>query len=454
MSTVAPAELVERIWARDATLWTSGDEAKWLGWLDEPMRMRSRIEDLLRFVEDATAPGVIDTFVLLGMGGSSLAPHVLAKTFEAGSFHVLDSTHPALLRRMTESLDFEKTLFIAASKSGTTLETRCHLDYFWAKAGKRGERFAAITDPGSELADLARERKFLGVFDGEPTIGGRYSALSAFGIVPAALMGIDLERFFERVDEMAEACRGEEGNPGLELGLELGHGWQDGKDKITINPNTGDFGLWVEQLIAESTGKKGKGLIPAPGESSEGLDRQAPEVRLSAPYELGQEFFRWEFATAVAGSVLEINPFDQPDVQAAKDKTNEVLAGGEPNLEPRGSLDDLLDRAQPGDYVAIQAFIDPDRERELRPLIARAHETGCVVTHGIGPRYLHSTGQLHKGGPNKGLFIQVVDDPGGDVAIPGRKFGFRRLIRAQAAGDYASLEERGRRIVRVRLEDL
>jgi transaldolase / glucose-6-phosphate isomerase len=455
MSTIAPAELVERIWARDATLWTGADEAKWLGWLDEPMRMRSRLEDLLRFVEDVTAPGVIDTFVLLGMGGSSLAPHVLAKTFEADSFHVLDTTHPAAIRQATLNLDFERTLFIAASKSGTTLETRCHLDYFWAKAGKRGERFAAITDPGTELADLAREREFLAVFDGEPTIGGRYSALSAFGIVPAALMGVDLERFFERVDEMVEACHGEEGNPGLELGLALGRGWQDGKDKITINPNTGDFGLWVEQLLAESTGKRGKGLIPAPGESPEGLDRQAPEVRLSSPYELGQEFFRWEFATAVAGSILEINPFDQPDVQAAKDKTSEVLAaGGEPDLEPRGSFDELLDRAQPGDFVSIQAFIDPAFERQLQPLIQRAREAGCVVTHGLGPRYLHSTGQLHKGGPNKGLFVQVVDEPGGEVSIPGRKFGFRRLIRAQAAGDFASLHERGRRIVRVRLEDL
>ena len=454
MSTIAPAELVERIWARDATLWTGADEPKWLGWLDEPMRMRSRLEDLLRFVEAVTAPGVVDTFVLLGMGGSSLAPHVLAKTFEADSFHVLDTTHPAAIRQATLNLDFERTLFIAASKSGTTLETRCHLDYFWAKAGKRGERFAAITDPGTELADLAREREFLAVFDGEPSIGGRYSALSGFGIVPAALMGVDLERFFERVDEMVEACHGEEGNPGLELGLALGRGWQDGKDKVTINPNTCDFGLWVEQLLAESTGKRGKGLIPAPGESAEGLDRQAPEVRLSSPYELGQEFFRWEFATAVAGSILEINPFDQPDVQAAKDKTNEVLAGGEPDLEPRGSLEELLDRAQPGDYVSIQAFIDPAFEPQLEPLIERARETGCVVTHGLGPRYLHSTGQLHKGGPNKGLFVQVVDDPGGEVSIPGRKFGFRRLIRAQAAGDFASLQERGRRIVRVRLEDL
>jgi transaldolase / glucose-6-phosphate isomerase len=455
MSTLAPAELVERIWARDATVWTGADEAKWLGWLDEPMRMRSRRDDLLQFVEDIAAPGVIDTFVLLGMGGSSLAPLVFGKTFGAESFHVLDTTHPAAIRNATETLDLESTLFIASSKSGTTLETRSHLDYFWEQAGKRGEYFVAITDPGSELEALARERDFVAVFDGEPTIGGRYSALSPFGVVPAALLGIDLERLFERVDEMVEACHGEEGNPGLELGLELGNGWREGRDKITINPNTGDFGLWAEQLLAESTGKQGKGLVPAPGEPPRGNDRQAPDLRLSAPYELGQEFFRWEFATAVAGSILEINPFDQPNVQAAKERTNEVLAAGrEPDVDPKGSLDELLGEARPGDYVAIQAFIDPAREAELEPLIDRAHETGCVVTHGLGPRYLHSTGQLHKGGPNTGLFVQVVDDPGAEVSIPGRKFGFRRLIRAQAAGDLASLEERGRRIVRIRLEDL
>jgi glucose-6-phosphate isomerase len=456
VSTIAPAELVERIWARDATVWTGSDEAKWLGWLDEPMRMRSRISDLLRFVEELAAPGIVDTFVLLGMGGSSLAPEVIRRTFESESFHVLDTTHPAALRRATETLDLDATLFIAASKSGTTLETRCHLDYFWEKAGKRGELFAAITDPGSELESLARERNFIGIFDGEPTIGGRYSALSVFGLVPAALVGVDLERLLERVEEMAEACHGEDGNPGLELGLELGHGWQDGRDKVTINPNSGGFGLWAEQLLAESTGKQGKGLIPAPGEPPDGPDRQAPEVRLPSPYELGQEFYRWEFATAVAGSILGINPFDQPNVQAAKDKTNEVLdAGGQPDVEPKGSLEDLLAQAQPGDYVAVQAFVDPGREAELEPLIERARaETGCVVTHGLGPRYLHSTGQLHKGGPNTGLFVQVVDDPGDEVSIPGRKLGFRRLIQAQAAGDFSSLEERGRRIVRVRLEDL
>jgi hypothetical protein len=267
-------------------------------------------------------------------------------------------------------------------------------------------------------------------------------------------MGIDLERLLERVDEMVEACRGEEGNPGVDLGLQLGNGWREGRDKIVIE-DIGGLGLWAEQLLAESTGKQGKGLIPAPGESADGPDRQAPEVRLPAPYELGQEFFRWEFATAVAGSILEINPFDQPDVQAAKDKTNEVLQGGDVELEPEGSLDELFSEAKEGDYVAIQAFIDPMREGELEPLIDRARrETGCVVTHGLGPRYLHSTGQLHKGGPPTGLFVQVVDDAGPEVKIPGRKFGFARLIRAQAAGDFASLEERGRRIVRVRLNEI
>ncbi|HEY7017734.1 MAG TPA: hypothetical protein VH297_04630 [Gaiellaceae bacterium] len=456
MSTVAPAELVARIWERDPTVWTGQDEAKWLGWLDEPMRMRSRIGDLQRFVEDVAAPGQIDTFVLLGMGGSSLAPEVLRRTFESDSFHVLDTTHPRAVKRLTESLDLDATLFIAASKSGTTLETRCHLDWFWERVGKRGELFAAITDPGSELASLAQERGFRATFEGEPTIGGRYSALSPFGLVPAALMGIDLERLLERVEEVAEACHGEEGNPGLELGLELGNGWLEGRDKITINPNPGGFGLWAEQLLAESTGKEGKGLVPAPGEPADGPDRQAPEVRLPAPYELGQEFYRWEFATAVAGSILEINPFDQPNVQAAKDKTNEVLAaGGEPDVEPRGSLEELFGQARPGDYVAIQAFVDPARQDELDPLVDRAREeTGCVVTHGFGPRYMHSTGQLHKGGPNTGLFVQVVDDAGDELPVPGREFGFRRLIQSQAAGDLASLEERGRRIVRVRLEEL
>ena len=385
MSALAPAELVARIWERDPTLWTGNDEAKWLGWLDEPMRMRSRLGDLQRFVEEVGAPGQIDTFVLLGMGGSSLAPEVLKRTFGAESFHVLDTTHPAAIRRLAETLDLDATLFVAASKSGTTLETRSHLDFFWERAGKRGEFFAAITDPGSQLAQLAAERGFLGTFDGEPTIGGRYSALSVFGLVPAALMGVDLERLLERVEETVEACHGEEGNPGLELGLELGNGWSEGRDKVTINPNPGGFGLWAEQLLAESTGKDGKGLIPAPEESPDGPDRQAPEVRLPAPYELGQEFYRWEFATAVAGSILGINPFDQPNVQAAKDKTNEVLAAGKPDVEPRGSLDELLRPGAPG-RLRRGAGLHRPRARSGARAVARAGARGDRLRRHPWPR--------------------------------------------------------------------
>ncbi len=452
---VATEQLVERIWERDPTVWTGSGEEKWLGWLDEPQRMRERIGDLQRFADEVGSPGVIDTFVLLGMGGSSLAPIVLKQSFGAGSLHVLDTTHPAMIRHSAEMLDLDRTLFIASSKSGTTLETRSHLDFFWERNGGRGEFFVAITDPGSELESLARERGFLEVFAGEPTIGGRYSALSPFGMVPAALLGLDLEGFFDRTAEMVEACRVADGNPGLELGQQLGEGWRAGRDKVCVDETPGGFGLWAEQLIAESTGKDGKGLVPAPGESPEGRDRQRGEVRLEDPYELGQEFFRWEFAVAVAGSYLEINPFDQPNVQAAKDKTNEVLAAGDVELEPESSPEELFAQANEGDYVAIQAFIDPMQEAKLQPLIERARrETGCVVTHGLGPRYLHSTGQLHKGGPNTGLFLQVVDDPGEELPIPGKPFGFARLIRAQAAGDFESLKERGRRVARIRLEDV
>jgi hypothetical protein len=257
---------------------------------------------------------------------------------------------------------------------------------------------------------------------------------------------------------MAEACGLEDGNPGLELGLSLGENWKEGRDKVCIAPNTGGFGLWAEQLLAESTGKQGKGLIPAPEEPPDGPDRQAQEVRLSGEYELGQEFFRWEFATAVAGSILGINPFDQPDVQSAKDKTREVLASGaEPDVSPSGSPEELFAQANPGDYVCIQAFVDPTAANEatVLELAARARAaTGCVVTHGFGPRYLHSTGQLHKGGPPTGLFLQVVDDTGDELAIPGQPFGFGKLIRAQAAGDFASLQERGRRVARIHIEEV
>jgi hypothetical protein len=448
--------LIEGIWERDATTWTGSDEAQWLGWLDEPLHIQEQLDDIRRFAESLHEE--VDHVVLCGMGGSSLAPEVLRRSFGVDWFHVLDTTHPSAIRALEAELDLERTFFVSSSKSGSTLETRSHTDYFWEKTGKRGEMFCAITDPGSELEHLARERGFRAVFSGEPSIGGRYSALSPFGIVPAVLMGADAARILERAHEMREACRSGEGNPGYELGRRFGEGWRDGRDKICIEDTPGGFGLWAEQLIAESTGKHGKGLVPAPGESAEGADRQGATPELPDPYALGAEFFRWEFAIAVAGTYLEINPFDQPDVQAAKDKTNEVLATGEePKLEPEGSVDELLAQAKEGDYFCIQAFVEPGAEAEAkldRVIAGVRSRRGLVVTHGYGPRYMHSTGQLHKGGPNTGLFLQVVDDQGDELPIPGKPFGFRRLIRAQAAGDLETLKERGRRVARVRLEDL
>ena len=447
------SSIVERIWAYDASLWTDSGEDRWLGWLDVVTRVRGHVDELTVFSEAATEQ--FHDCVLLGMGGSSLAPEVLRRTFNVESFRVLDTTHPEAIRRLEREVDLGQTLFLASSKSGSTIETRSHLEYFWERTGGRGAQFVAITDPGSDLDGLARERGFRAVFAGEPEIGGRYSALSMFGIVPAALMGVDVAHFLEVAATMTVACQEEDGNPGLELGLQLGEGWKEGRDKICLDDSSTGFGLWAEQLLAESTGKQGMGLVPAPGETADGPDRQRGELDLVHPYDLAGELYRWEFATAVAGHVLGINPFDQPDVQAAKDKTNEVLAAGEPELAPRGSLDELLAQAQAGrNYVCIQAFVDPAREDELAPLLSRARETGCVVTHGLGPRYLHSTGQLHKGGPDTGLFVQVVDETGDEVAIPGREFGFGRLIRSQAAGDFAALEERGRRAVRIRLEDV
>jgi hypothetical protein len=451
VSATDPEELVRRIWARDPSVWTGRDEAHWLGWLDEPLRMRQEHGALDAFAEAAS--DAFDHIVLLGMGGSSLAPEVLRRSFRSEGFHVLDTTHPAAIRALERELDVQRTLFVAASKSGSTTETLSHLSYFWEQV-RDPEHFAVITDPGSSLEQLAQERQFRGLFHGEPTIGGRYSALSPFGVVPAALMGVDLDRLLGRAEEMREACGGPDG-PGAALGLKLGEAWREGRDKVCINPTPGGFGLWAEQLLAESTGKQGKGLVPAPGEPPQGADRQEARVEISDPYDLGAEFFRWEFATAVAGAILEINPFDQPNVQEAKDRTKEILESGqEPSLEPEGSLDELLAAAQPGDYVSIQAFVDPAREDELQPLVRRALGTGCVVTVGLGPRFLHSTGQLHKGGPNSIVAVQVVDDTGDELPIPGQKFGFGRLIRAQAAGDFASLKERGRRVCRIRLEEI
>jgi glucose-6-phosphate isomerase len=400
--------------------------------------MRERRVELARVVESHRRERV----VVCGMGGSSLAPLVLGRLFGA-PLEVLDTTHPAAVRR----LEVEGALFVISSKSGTTLETRCHFDHLWERVGKRPDAFLVITDPGSPLEQLARERR-VDTVAGEPTIGGRYSALSVFGLVPAALAGVDIDRLLERAEAMHDACRVADDNPALELGLALGAGWEEGRDKVVFD-NLGGLDLWLEQLLAESTGKDGKGLVPAAGESADGPDRQRIELELSDPYDIGAEFFRLELATAVAGAILGVNPFDQPNVGEAKQRTNAILDSGHVTEIGGGSAAEAH-----GEYHAVQAFIDPEREHELAPLVDRLRESGRVVTVGLGPRYLHSTGQLHKGGPPDGHFIQVVDDTGADVAIPKRKFGFRRLIEAQAAGDYEALVARGRPVTRVRLEDL
>ena len=273
---IDPGELVERIWERDSTVWTGKDEAQWLGWLDEPLRMRQRLGELGELAEAADGA---DDVVLLGMGGSSLAPEVLRRAFGRERFHVLDTTHPRAIRRLADSLDLGRTLFVVSSKSGGTLETRSHFDFFWERGGRH---CVAITDPGSPLEQLAKTRN-VRVFAGEPTIGGRYSALSPFGLVPAALMGVELGRLLDRAEEMLNACRVADGNPGLALGLALGASWQEGRDKVIIRPNPRGFGLWVEQLLAESTGKEGRGLVPAPDESPDGPDRQVPRGRAGRP---------------------------------------------------------------------------------------------------------------------------------------------------------------------------
>jgi hypothetical protein len=422
--------------------------------------MRERRAELRRLAEERGGRRV----VVAGMGGSSLAPLVLGRAFGV-PLEVLDTTHPAAVRR----LELDDALFVISSKSGTTVETRCHFDYLWERTGRSAERFLVITDPGTPLEQLADERGVDAVL-AEPTIGGRYSALSAFGLVPAVLAGVDVEPLLEGAEAMHDACRVADDNPGLELGLAMGSAWEEGRDKVCFDQADG-FGLWLEQLLAESTGKEGKGLVPAPGEPPDGTDRQAVEIELSDPYDLGAEFFRFEMATAVAGAVLRLNPFDQPDVEEAKERTRAILSSGHvrgtvpgtgpgtvtesvPTNRQFGTVDELLAEAQSGDYVAIQAFVDPAKEDELGPLVDMARTTGCVVTTGLGPRYLHSTGQLHKGGAPIGLFIQVTDDTGAEVQIPKQKFGFGRLIHAQAAGDYEVLVNRGRRIARVRLEDV
>lgn len=528
------SRLVPRLWQRDASLWTGADESRWLGWLDAVDAQRATLPDLVRFAQEVRADGLSDA-VVLGMGGSSLCPEVIVETF--GRFegsprlHVLDSTDPAQVRSLAERLDLARTLFIVSSKSGTTLEPSVFQSYFFESAARAlhgaapGSRFVAITDPGSKLQEQAEREGFRRVFLGTPSIGGRFSALSPFGLVPASVMGLDVEGLLARADVMVRACRPEtddERNPGLLLGLALGVLARRGADKLTLvlSPGIHDLGAWLEQLVAESTGKSGRAIVPVdreePGPPERyGADRVfvyvrlsssadpaqdaavaaleragLPVVRLALPgvADIGAEFFRWEFATAVAGSLLGIHPFDQPDVEASKLETRKLTADYETSgvLPPEtaffeeagvrlfsdarnteailrgaaagrtlaGLLRAHLARLAPGDYFALLGYVTMSaaNERTLQALRHMVRDAKRVATClGFGPRFLHSTGQAYKGGPNTGVFLQVTCDDAQDLAIPGRKYTFGVVKAAQARGDFQVLADRGRRALRVHL---
>jgi len=525
---------MRKLWARDASLWTNSDEAKWLGWLGVTEDQLSKIKILDTLAGDIKAQK-FSYALLLGMGGSSLCPEVFAKTFGKltgfPELHVLDSTDPAQINSIESKVDLKKTIFIVSSKSGTTLEPNIFKEYFFDRlskavgADKAGKQFIAITDPGSQLEKVAASDKFRGVFHGIPSIGGRYSALSDFGLVPAAILGIDVRRFLDRVEEMSEACAASvpvNENPGAVLGIILGTLARNGRDKVTLvtSPGIRDLGAWLEQLLAESTGKQGKGLIPVDREELTapefyGHDRVFVYIRLtSAPdaaqdekvaalekaghpvvrmsigdiYDLGQSFFHWEIATAVAGSIIGINAFNQPDVEASKVATRTLtdqyertgeLPAEQPILEDGGiqlftdeknaaALRDAigsdkslsscirahLSRLKVNDYFAMLAYIEmndanEDALQKIRHVVRdRKRVATCL---GFGPRFLHSTGQAYKGGPNSGVFLQITCDDAVDLPVPGRKYTFGIVKAAQARGDFAVLAERNRRALRVHL---
>jgi transaldolase/glucose-6-phosphate isomerase len=508
-----------RLWQKDATLWTD-DAAQHagirerLGWLTVTETMRERVDDLRAFAREVADEG-FTCAVLFGMGGSSLAPEVLARTFGRAAgypeLHVLDSTDPEAVARLEQQVPLARTLFLVSSKSGTTVEALSLFHYFWERVpdatGGKGRRFVAITDPGSPLEELAREHGFRAVFANPPDIGGRYSALSYFGLVPAALIGIDVGELLRRAECALHCSTPEvraERSTGVFLGAVLGEAALAGRDKVTfIAPESyRSFGAWAEQLLAESTGKEGKGIVPVDGEAlgppdvygddrlfvhlveREGGD---PDTRaalralsavghpvltipLDDPYDLGGQFVLWEIATAVASAILRINAFDQPNVQEAKDATTRLLAeaaSGQALPEPDDvvhddadlgeALDAQLTEAGAGHYVAIQAYLPPtpEVERELRELQRTIRDaTRAATTLGFGPRFLHSTGQLHKGGPPSGIFVQLTLRHRHERRIPGEPYGFRTLESAQALGDLQALRERGRPVLRVELSEL
>jgi len=462
--------------------------------------MAPTVPELTEFA--ASAARDADRVVVLGMGGSSLAPLVFADSFGRRpgrpELVVLDSTEPSSVAAIAAGGPPERTLYVVSSKSGTTLEPNIFFDYFYSEAEKTlgasaGSRFVVVTDPGSALEKEAARRKVRRVFPGDPTIGGRYSALSNFGIVPAALAGIDVGEILRRARAMAEACRENgAGNPGLALGAAMGVLALQGRDKLTfaVGAPIARFGMWIEQLVAESTGKEGKGILPVENEpigppSSYGTDRFFASIakrgdassspglsalsaaghpiarfEIADALDLGAEMFRWEFATAVAGKILGIDPFDQPNVQEAKDRTTEILSNEKrapapaETEDPREAAAALVRSLAPGDYFAITAYIPstPENEAALQRIRLAVRDAKRVATTvGFGPRFLHSTGQLHKGGPATGVFLQFTCDPGEDVAIPGKPWTFGQVVSAQAAGDLAALQSRGRRARSVRL---
>ena len=507
--------LAKRVWEKDYTVWSKDPQPELtdrLGWLELPYSMEKQVEALRVFADKIKADGIRHVIVL-GMGGSSLAPEVFQQTFGNApgypELQVLDSTHPAAVKAAEARVDLARTLFLVSSKSGTTTETNSFFYYFWDKLKRLktdpGANFVAITDPGTALEKLAKERNFRAVFNAPEDVGGRYSALTVFGLLPAALIGADIGAILARARRMAAACSTavpENEHPGVILGAALGELTLAKRDKVTFlcSPSLAAFPTWVEQLIAESTGKDRKGIVPvahenlaAPekygadrlfvylrfaGDENHDLDRQVaaleanghPAVRLDVneKADLGQEFFRWEFAVSSAGVALGIHPFNQPDVQLAKDLAKKAMentgksaakikdeVAAQDREALKSAVSSWLGKNKARDYVAVQAFLNPsaDNGKALRALCAALQERlGAAVTLGFGPRFLHSTGQLHKGGPNTVLVLQVVDEPSENLAVPETNYTFDALIKAQALGDYAALKQRRRRILRVSLE--
>ena len=525
---------MQRLWQRDATLWTGADEANWLGWLDIVEEQLAHHVELRNLAKEIWSAGFKDV-LLLGMGGSSLGPEVLRKTFgQAAGYpdlHVLDSTDPAQVKSLADKIDPARTLFIVSSKSGSTLEPNIFKQYFFdltqkaVGADKAGSHFMAITDPGSKMQKVAEGDCFRHIFYGRASIGGRYSALSHFGMVPAAVIGVDTKKFLDRAQEMVAACGPSstvEQNPGAVLGIILGTAATHGRDKITIvtSSDISDLGAWLEQLIAESTGKLGKGIIPVDREALGapevyGNDRVFayihtehaaesqhesklaaiekaghPVIRISMAdiYDLGAEFFRWEIATAIAGSILGINAFNQPDVEASKIVTKDLTSQYEKNgslpaetpiVKDSGIqlftdeknaaelaqatngekslaayLKAHLARIGTGDYFALLGYVqmNDQHEKALQSIRHSVRDKKHVATClGFGPRFLHSTGQAYKGGPNSGVFLQITCDDAVELPVPGQKYTFGVVKAAQARGDFQVLAERGRRALRVHL---